>query len=537
MPAPPYAYDKLVFATGSRPVVPPIEGADLTNIFVYRTAEDLIAIREQARRSRSAAVIGGGLLGLEAARALQTLGVECHIAEYAPQLLCAQLDPTAGEMALRTIEELGMFVRLNARVERISATGTHRILHLAGKDEPPLVVDLVVIAAGVRPRHEVAQAAALRIAGNGGIDVNNRLQTSDDRIFAIGECASHKGVTYGLVAPGYRMAESLAGVLMGSSRVFEGADCSTRLKVLGLEVSVLGDYNQPGAVHTWKSTGTYRRIVLKRGRLIGASALGDWPEVRLMQDAVLNSRRVWPWQVERFVRHGRVWPIRNGTRSVENWPASATVCNCMNLSCGVLKRARDGGARTVEALARTTGASTLCGSCKPLLAELTGGAALGVRPGRGLSVAAFVVLFVAIGLLLLPAIPYSSTVQSLPYDVIWRDGIWKQVTGFTIVGLSCLGLMISLRKRWPRFRFGDFAAWRALHGALGATSLIVLIAHTGLRFGANLNLALMTAFVSANLLGALAGLTLRRRLTWVHVLLVWPLPVLVGIHILAVYYF
>ena len=547
-----FVYDKLVFATGSRPFVPAMEGVDLPGVFVYRTVEDLAAIREWAAKSRSAAVIGGGLLGLEAARALATLGIDCHIVEYAAHVLCAQLDPRAGEIARRKIEAMGMHVHVNVRVARIRAEGSQRVLEFVDKDQSSIAVDCVVIATGIRPRHELAEACGLRIAMPGGILINDRLETSDPNVYAIGECASHKGVTYGLVAPAYRMAEVLVANLLGETQLFQGADLSTRLKVLGVDVAVLGDYNQPAESFCWESEGSYRRVVVRDGRLAGASALGAWPQAGEMQDAVLKGKRVWQWQIRRFHRSGVLWPSRR--RDVNEWPLEATVCNCMNVSHGTLKRACATGCETVQGLADATGASTLCGSCKPLLAALVGKPLSAQQPAkgaRGLGVAATAAFLFALAFCLAPSLPFSSSVQTFPYDAVWRSGAWKQATGFTLAGLICLGLITSARKRLKKFTVGDFGFWRAAHALLGTAGLIALVAHTGMRFGANLDAALMTVFVFANLLGAVAGglvsmdhrfaggrtIALRKGLFWLHVALVWPVPVLLGFHILAAYYF
>jgi nitrite reductase (NADH) large subunit len=544
------AYDRLVLAVGSRPFVPMMDGADLPRVFVYRTIEDLLAIRECARTSQTAAVIGGGLLGLEAARALQALGVCCDIVEYAPHVLCTQLDPRAGELAMRQIEAMRMRIHTNARLHRISADGGRRVLHFAG-DQPVVSVDFVVIAAGIRPRHELAEACGLTIAVPGGILVNDRLETLDPNIYAIGECASHRGATYGLVAPAYRMAEVLAENLLGGNRRFEGADVSTRLKVLGLDVAVFGDYNQPAASYSWESDRSYRRIVVRGDKLIGASALGEWPEAAEMQDAVRKRRRVWPWQLRRFRRQGTLWRPRRSR--VREWPADATVCNCMNVSCGTLNLARQNGCTTVQALSGATGASTLCGSCRPLLAELLGADVerVAVKGTKALAIAAIFAVLATAAFLLAPAIPYAMSVQSTPYDSLWRDGVWRQTTGFTLLGLSLLGLLMSARKRLTHFTRGDFGLWRALHGLLGAGGLTVLVAHTGLRAGSNLTFALMTFFVLANLAGAFAGgilssdalgagpwgNRLRRWFVFGHIAMVWPLPVLVGFHVFSSYYF
>jgi nitrite reductase (NADH) large subunit len=347
------------------------------------------------------------------------------------------------------------------------------------------------------------------------------------------------------------MAETLAENLLGGARLFEGADLSTRLKVLGLDVAVLGEYNQPAAAYSWESGGCYRRIVVRGGRLAGASALGEWPDAGEMQDAVRNGRHVWNWQIQRFRKHGFLWPPRR--RSVRDWPAEATVCNCMNVSCGALMRARHDGCCTVEALAQATGASTLCGSCKPLLAELAGAAPVRetVQGTKSLRVAALAAFALTLILWAAPAIPYAPAVQASSYDILWRDGQIKQISGFTVAGLSLLGLLMSARKRLAWFRRGEFGRWRAVHGMLGVAGLLALAGHTGMRFGSNLNAALMTVFVLSNLAGALTGSVassdrlaavsygpaLRRGLVWAHIGLVWPLPVLLGFHIVAVYYF
>jgi nitrite reductase (NADH) large subunit len=546
-------YGRLVLATGSRPYVPPIEGADLPKVFVYRTIDDLTAIQNQALRSRTAAVIGGGLLGLEAARALQTLGAACAVVEYAPHLMPAQLDGDGAALLRSQIEKLGIRVHTGARTERIESTDGGLRLWLAGGSEQVLRADMVVIAAGIRPRHELGEAAGLTIAARGGVLVDNRLRTSDPAIHAIGECASHRGVSYGLVAPGYRMAEVLAGNLMGRDSEFDGADLSTRLKVLGVDVTVLGDYAQPDATTTWRSGDSYRVLVTKGGRLAGASGVGPWPEAGEIQDGVLCARRVWPWHAARFRRHGSPWPARQ--RDARSWPANATVCNCMSVSRGALTQARENGCTTIEALAQTTGASTLCGSCKPLLAQLLGASGAGAAPsrgGRGLAATAVAAAVLCLLLALSSPIPYSETVQQrIPVDELWRNGILKQVSGFTLLSLTLLGLLMSLRKRWKRFSRGNFGYWRVLHAATGALALIILVAHTGMRFGSNLNFALMTFFVAANFVGAAAGavtgmeqrfsgpagMKYRRWLTWAHIVTTWPLPVLAGFHVFSVYYF
>src|SRR5262249_43370082 len=194
-----------------------------------------------------------------------------------------------------------------------------------------LRVQMVVIAAGVRPRDELARDCGLKIAPRGGVQVNDALQTSDPYIFAIGECASPRGICYGLAAPGYRMADLLAENLLGRRRRrFTGSDQSTRLKLKGIEVSTLGDFQADGETLTWNEPGSYRQLVLQRGKLVGATAVGEWREARRVQELIERGARLWSWHRERFQRSGLLWQ-RESALPVAEWPATAIVCNCVGV--------------------------------------------------------------------------------------------------------------------------------------------------------------------------------------------------------------
>src|ERR1051326_8608954 len=228
-------YDKLVLATGSYPFVPKVAGHDRRDCFVYRTIEDLEAITASARRSKVGTVIGGGLLGLEAGKALKDLGLETHIVEFASRLMAVQLDDSAGRLLRRKIEALGAKVHLQKNTKEIvdGETRRHKLIVVDGTS---LETDVVVFSAGIRPRDELARAAGLAVGDRGGIVIDDRCRTSDEDIFAVGECALHKGRSYGLVAPGYAMAAVAAAQLDGGDETFTGYDMSTRLKLLGVEV-------------------------------------------------------------------------------------------------------------------------------------------------------------------------------------------------------------------------------------------------------------------------------------------------------------
>ncbi len=546
-------YDQLVLATGSRAFVPPIPGVDLEGVFVYRTLDDLARIKAYAPKCRRAAVLGGGLLGLEAARALQGLGLDTWVVERGSSLLARQLEPKAGAILQGHVEKLGLRVCSQRQSERIEAIGDDRLLQFNTGE--CLRVQLVVVAAGIRPRDELAAECGLELGPRGGVRVDDFLRTSDPNIFAIGECASHNGVCYGLAAPGYKMADVLAANLSGRRSRFTGSDQSTRLKLSGIEVATLGEFQAEGdETLSWNGPEGYRRIVLERGRLVGATAVGLWTEAGRAQELIERRARVWRWQRRRFSDTGRLWKGETGLH-IAQWPASAMVCNCTGVRRGALTAACSEGCATVEQLARRTGASTVCGSCKPLLAELLGAPA-SMQPLAGLkalAIACAVAVALALVILFAAPIPFADSVQSSlrQLDRIWRTAAWKQSTGFTLVGLALISLVLSFRKRLKKFTWGEFGNWRALHATLGAVSLIALVTHTGMRLGQNLNLVLMMNFLALALAGAAAGgvTALERRLgaraakrlrsfwTATHIAIAWPLPVLVVFHIVMAYYF
>lgn len=546
------SYGRLVLATGSRVFVPPVPGLDLPGVFVYRTLDDLERIKAFAPNCQRAAVLGGGLLGLEAAKASHDLGLQTWIVECGSSLLARQLEPQAGALLRTQVEKLGLRVCTRRQTERIEALGIDRLLQFNTGE--CLRVQLVVIATGIRPRDELAKECGLEIAPRGGVRINDTLQTSDPDVFAIGECASHRGICYGLAAPGYRMADLLADNLLGKRRRFTGGDQSTRLKLTGIEVSTLGEFQAEGETLTWRANEGHRRIVLRRGRLIGATAVGEWNEAGRVRELIERRGRVCRRQRERFQRNGRLWK-GEAASSITQWPTVALVCNCAGVRLGTLTAARAEGCSTVEQLARRTGASTVCGSCGPLLAEFLDAPAQLTRVAglKFLSVACVFTLVVAFVIFLAAPIPFAQSVQAdlRKLDFLWREDFWKQATGYTLVGLALLSLSLPLRKRFKRFTWGEFGYWRAVHAGLGAFTLVALVAHTGFRMGYRFNFVLMLDFVALGLIGALAGgvTALERRLsaraakrlrsfwTGAHVAMGWPLPALILFHVLLAYYF
>ena len=548
-----FSYDHLIFATGSTPFVPPIPGRDLPGVFVYRTVEDLQAIIAASQSAGRAAVIGGGLLGLEAARALVDLGVHSHVIEMADGLMPQQLDPPGAALLRDRVTASGVEIHLSHRTAGIEKTATGLRVTFAAHD--PVDVDLIVISTGIRPRADLAEAAGLECLPRQGIVCGADLQTSAPSVYAIGECACAAGTTYGLAAPGYKMADILARRLMGSQQTFDGCDLSTRLKMMDVDVAVYGDYLQPGTLHTYAADGVYRKLVLQEGRLIGAIAVGAWSQANRLQGEVQARATIRHARLEQFDTEGDIWPDA-GDQPVGQWPADTIVCNCMSVTRGTISAACARGCETVDAVGVATGAGTVCGSCKPLVAELVGAPVEVGERATGLLIASALGLLAVMLIGLAAPLSYALSVQDPRYviDALWRDNFLKQVSGYSLLGLAVFGLVLSVRKRIKIIRFGKFGTWRTVHAVFGFLALGALISHTGFHFGANMNQMLMTLFVCLNLLGAVAGgvaaiesvgsgrlASLARRhrrwLTWAHLLLVWPLPPAVGIHIATVYYF
>ena len=368
------AYDKLVFATGSYPFVPPLPGKDRKDCFVYRTIEDLEAMRECGARSTTGVVIGGGLLGLECAKALRDLGLQTHVVEFAPRLMAVQVDD-GGARTLRTrIEELGVTAHTAKNTTAIvdGETATHRLVFADGTY---LETDMIVFSAGIRPRDELARACGLALGPRGGVAIDNQCVTSDPDVFAIGECAAWNGQVYGLVAPGYDMARTVARVLTGGVGEFSGADMSTKLKLMGVDVASIGDPHAtaPGARSYHFSDErkqVYKKLVVSScgKQLLGAVLVGDASEYGTLLQMMLNGIAL-PDAPEFLIlpsSDGKAKPMLG----VDALPDSAQICSCNDVSKGALCAAVAGGVTTIGELKSCTGAGTACGGCVALVTQV-----------------------------------------------------------------------------------------------------------------------------------------------------------------------
>ena len=548
-------YSRLVLATGSRPLIPEIPGIHQAHVYVFRALRDAERLAARRMRSRRTIVIGGGLLGLEAARAMQRFNTEVCVVEHAARLMPRQLDEAGGARLAEHVRGLGIEVVLGDPVRQVLGSGSVTGLRLRSGRE--IGCDTLVVAAGIRPNTALAVEAGLAVGR--GVRVNDFMQTSDPDIYAVGECAEHDGEVSGLIAPGLEQAAVAAHNVTGTRGRYRGSSVASRLKVLDLPVFSMGAVNEYSRldlaselVHADPGSGTYRKIVTERGRIIGAIALGSFPEMSRVQEMILQGRLVMPLQRWRFRREGSLWPEQE-PGSVREWPAAAVVCNCTGVTRGEISRACAAGCRTAGEVAAATRASSVCGSCRPLVAELAGaaGPAQPVRGWKLLLGASGTALKAAAAIALVLAIPYAATVQvPWQWDMLWRDSFWKQVSGYSVLALCAALAMLSLRKRVLRFTLGDFPLWRVAHALLGTLTLVGIAVHTGGRLGSNLNLLLMAAFLGVVALGAVAGgvialehrlgegaARLRRNWLWTHILVAWPIPVLLGFHVLKTYYF
>jgi len=367
----------LVLATGSYAFVPPISGNDRQNCFVYRTIEDLDAIRAASLNSKSGVVIGGGLLGLEAAKALRDLNLETHVVEFAPRLMAVQIDDLGGKVLRRKIENLGVKVHTQKATQCIEdGTTHHHIMKFADGSE--LETDIILFSAGIRPRDELARLSGLAIGERGGIKINDYCQTSDDNIYAIGECALWDNKIFGLVAPGYDMARIAAKhILAEETHCFAGADMSTKLKLMGVDVASVGDAhgmtpNSLSYFYADEDALIYKKIVVDadKTKLLGAVLVGDAKEYNDLLQMMLNGLTL-PEMPESLIMPGFADSgAKAGGSGVDLLPDSATICSCNNVSKADICQAIADGSTSLGALKKCTKAATACGGCAPLVTQV-----------------------------------------------------------------------------------------------------------------------------------------------------------------------
>ena len=398
-------YDYLVMATGSAAFVPPIPGVDKQGVFIYRTIEDLEMMQSHARKAKTGAVIGGGLLGLEAAKAMLDLGItNTQVIEFAPRLMPRQIDDAGSAILKDKLELLGLKIHTNKNTCEI--LGGQCITGMQFTDDTSIEVDMLVISAGIKPRDELAKLCGLEIGPRGGIVVNEKLQTNDPSIFAIGECALYKGMIYGLVAPGYEMADVVAKNLAsintakdetsaaeyledtadykGNTKIapsgvvasFTGYDMSTKLKLIGIDVASFGDpfihgENIRTVVFEDTMKGIYKRINISADgkELLGGILVGDATQYNMLLQTCKN-KIVLPPNPEELIMGSRGGETPTGA-GVQGLPDDAMICSCESVSKGdICNAVLAQGCETIDAIKKCTKAGTGCGGCVPMVKDL-----------------------------------------------------------------------------------------------------------------------------------------------------------------------
>lgn len=566
-------FDRLVLATGSAPVIPPIELGEGCQdaCCTLRTLQDMERLRGRLTDVSRVAIVGGGLLGIETALALAAMNIDVTVVEAGKHVLPGLLDfdgASALTQALRRRQidvRAGVMVRAmwRKRTNVISLNGRseHYLLDLSSAER--LQADLVIVSAGVRPRDELARAAGLTLGPRGGVLVSEVLQSSHPDVYAIGECAVRPGLRIGHVAPGYRMADALARTMFGRPEAFSVPQEPVRLKAPEIEVVLIGQSSieaaaagarakRRGPRALVKSTHTgYSKLVVQAGRVIGAQVVGATGCARQFSRAVADRRRIGALARRRFLTKGELWPQpQTGERL-----ATEVVCACGHVTLGQLRGAIAGGCATVAEVCAKTGAGRGCGTCVPEIRTLIEPGAL-VRPKRppllapvmgGLALVAAVAAFQ----IPMPSMPGLTAAAARRVGVLWHDPAWQAVTGIVQVGLFGLALLLPLARVIANRRKGaaaprDARAARLFHTAIGLGAVLAGIVHTGGRLGANMNVLL--AIGSATLLGlgglaaafmgALPRRTVIRKISRVarivHMTVLWPVLALIGIHVFAV---
>lgn len=377
-----FSYDYLVLATGSSPFVPPIKGVEKEGVFVYRTIEDLEGMLVYAAKLKAekpnakAAVLGGGLLGLEAGKAVMDMGLEPHIVEFSPKLMPRQLDSRSSQVLQLKLESIGLNIHLSKATNQILGNGC--ITGMEFGEDDMLDVDMLVVSAGIRPRDELARACGLEVGVRGGVVVDNTMKTSDDAIYAIGEIALYNQMIYGLVAPGYDMADIAVQQILGNvDKVMPSdIDMSTKLKLIGVDVASFGEPFMPATkghsiIFENKTQHLYKRINVSHDgkKLLGGILVGDAADYSMLHQVYLNGMAI-PEDPAQLIL-----PTSEGGAllgDVMDLPDEAQICSCESVTkgqiCGVIE---SGDAKDLGDVVSCTKAGTGCGGCKPMVADLT----------------------------------------------------------------------------------------------------------------------------------------------------------------------
>ena len=536
-------FNKIVLAVGSKAHIPHIPNLDVEGTFVLRTLKDAEQLISRQIASRHTVVLGGGLLGIEAAKAMRRFSTKVTLIHHSPWLMNHQLDEVGASFLKRELTDQGIDVRLRSSIQQIVGEGRLEAVRL--RDQQTLDCDTLIIATGITPNLELAKEAGIAVGR--GIKIDETLKTSARNIYAIGECAEFNDEVIGLLAPGLEQASLLARQFTQKEQAtYKRTSQVIQLKVLGKQIASIGEMgniSKPQQVVSYRDEQGlgYRVIQLKHNRISGAAAIGPWDQIYEVKEAVEQQKKLSFWQLRRFKKTGFLFPQSQGIQDHH------VICNCKQVTAGELRACAASG----KAL-DSTGAGSVCGSCVPLLAQFED-ASKPVPKQHDLPIVGIALLSLSALLSFVLLAPFSLSAYYDPSHIShwWLSSDNKQISGFSILGLTVLGFLFSLRKRLNFLKILSFKKLRFVHAGLSLLCLVILFLHTGLADFQGLNAWLLYTFLGVCVFGAVTSVmadlemrqvnvttkAIKRFSVLAHVISFWPMPVLLGFHILSVYWF
>lgn len=545
-------YSKLILALGSTPVTPEIENIDIEGVHHFRTLADTKCLIARREDSKNFFIVGSGPLGLETATAMKQPSNQVHLLVRS-KLLTKEMGDRAQQILTDHVEASGINVVYHNPIKRV--IGESKVEQVELVNGELIDCDCLIFCVGVKPRIGIAEQA--RIETRKGIVVDEFMRTSDENIYAIGECCEFNDVTYGIVSPGFSQAKTCIEHIDGCLQKYQNESAHVEVKFVDYPTGYYGDLmaEEDGCFrYANRLKGIYRKLIIKKGRLVGAIVMGPWEEEETLKYGVKKKQKITLKALREFEKTGIIFGKEPEQKKVKSLPHDYIICLCEGVTRGELSEAIQSGCRTVETLGQRTCAGTVCGSCKPMLMDLLDEPApnLVMRHQKPVLIASVIsILFIFVTVFFQP-LSIADTVQlSWHFEKLWFDNFWKQVSGYSLLGLCLIATALAVRKRWKRLNVGHVDSWRYAHSIVGILALLVLMVHTGMRLGENLNFTLMATFIGATLTGSLVGVFMARnhhwsdfklrkhRLWWsrVHHTLLWMLLPLLGFHILSVYYF
>jgi nitrite reductase (NADH) large subunit len=545
-----HAYDKLILATGSYVNAPHIAGDDKSGVYFFRSIEDADELLRRRGLNQDVYVVGSGPLGIETALAMKTQVNNVYL-QVRKTLFTPELDDQARGVLADYIRSNGVTIVEGELAEHIRGGDTVTGVRLnSGKE---IAVGSVVMCTGVSPSTKIADSTAIEVKN--GILVDDFMRTNCDDIYAIGGCAEHSGVTHGLISPCYEQADACVCHILSKPFPYSGKPGELQFKFRNFSSQVIGNVHHESAeTIVCKNTlrNVYRKLYIVNRRIVGAVIIGDWSELGRVAGVIASKEKL-PFSARsRFLKVGNLWS--DGEVSILDQPESYIVCLCKGVTRGEISKCMEAGNRSLTGLGEELEAGVTCGSCQPLLMTMLNEPVenLIMRHYKAIYWASLVSIALIILTFFAPKLPFERSVQfAFQFEKIWYGSLYKQTTGYILLGLALFSGAITARKRWKRIDYGNLDDWRFVHTVLGLVALVALIVHTGFRLGENLNLALMIVFLSVTLTGSIVGFFMSRNHHWtdikltqhrawwsrVHYGLLWLLPALLTFHILSAYYF